>query len=217
MITKRIFWALMITGMMMISTTAVKAQWINREALMKAIQAGEAIQATTPQDQSNGIPAAVAQAASRLTDQEPTHAAQGGLLGILERQKKALVGAWLADVTPFGPNAIPPRKIVETFHEGGTHVVSAQREILPPPCTPGYGVWKHNGGRTFAATAISICYNLDGSLFGIFKVSRTITLNESSDQFDGEAKLVLTGPAGNVLFTGQATTRGVRVRVEALD
>ena len=47
MITRRIFWALMITAMMLTSTTAVKAQWVSRADLMRLSKGGDGTQVTS--------------------------------------------------------------------------------------------------------------------------------------------------------------------------
>ncbi len=75
MITRRIFWALIATGMMLTSTTAVNAQWVDREDLMRITKAGEGPQVTKSPASSNESSAALVQAETAPAVRE---ADQGG-------------------------------------------------------------------------------------------------------------------------------------------
>jgi hypothetical protein len=68
--------------------------------------------------------------------------------------------------------------------------------------------------KAFALTFTSIFYDQNGILVATGKGRQSLTLT-SPDQFVGKAKFVGTGPDGKtVLFSGETTLVGQRVKVE---
>jgi hypothetical protein len=210
MITKRIFRALMITGIMIISSTIVEAQRINREALRKLSQGGEASPAVTaPMPESNR---------AMEPEEAAQEASQSGLLDILARQKKAIAGSWLDTVTVAGGATF---KSLSTFTEDGGVIFTDQGDVITEPPSPhvfsaGQGVWVHQGGRTFGQTTLQLVSDLKGNLLGVFKLRATITLNESSDAYSAVWKAAFTNPAGNLIASFEGTIEGQRIKSEPL-
>ena len=218
MITKRIFRALMVTATMIISTTIVEAQRINREGLHKLGQRGEAspivtVQATALESNRAIELAAAAQEAS-----------QAGLLNISAQSKKAkaIVGSWLDTVTVTDG---PTFKSLSTYTEDGSVVFNDQGSVLTEPPFPrvfsaGHGVWVHQGGRTFSTTTLQLISDLKGdgvgNLLAVLKLRATITLNESGDSYSAVFKAEFNDPAGNLIASFEGTTEGQRIKAEPL-
>src|SRR5262249_37799507 len=107
----------------------------------------------------------------------------GGLPGILEPQKTAIVGSWIG-VSSEG------NRIIQTYNADGTIHGSAQTEVSTIPelgvLTPGHGVWAHLGGRQFGFTAMGILYDINtGAYLGMLKARALLTLNDAGDQLSG--------------------------------
>jgi hypothetical protein len=143
--------------------------------------------------------------------------AQGGILDVLERQKKAIVGSWLVDVTVLG---LPPNcgcattKNLGTFTEEGGFIGAAPVDSRQSFTSPGHGTWTYQGGRSFGLTFLALIYQPDGTLTGIFKLNGTATLDESGEKLSGPSKGIITDLAGHVLFQYEATVQGARIKVE---
>ena len=71
------------------------------------------------------------------------------------------------------------------------------------------------GGSEFAFTVIADAFNVVGSFVGTVEIRNSITLT-GSDGFVSVGQLVVRNPAGTVLFSGCATGRGERIKVEPL-
>jgi hypothetical protein len=138
----------------------------------------------------------------------------------------SLIGSWTATVTPIGM-PVPPFQTLPNFSIGGTVIVPAQgdsapRLLLPPPNdqtlvlqSPGVGVWKKIGARTFAVTLVAMLYDQNGILLGNIKINSIFELNNSGDEFDSETSIgVVTDPNGNLLLTLEASVHGERIDVE---
>jgi len=213
MITRRIFWALIATGMMLTSTTAVNAQRVNREDLMRITKAGEGTQVTKSPASSNESSAALVQAETAPAVQE---ADQGG-----PPKKKAIVGSWLETVT-FSGGARPPLKSLSTFTADGGLVVADQGNVTTEPperaavFSAGHGAWVHLRGRTFAWTILELISDFNGNLSGILKVRGQYTVNKSGNSYSGQFKAEITDTAGNLIFSGEGTNEGQRIQVEPL-
>ncbi len=214
MITRRIFWALIATGMMLTSTTAVNAQRVNREDLMRISKGGGGTQVTRSPTSSNESGAAMVEAAAASLAQE---AEQGGL-----PKKKAIVGSWLETVTFSGEGAPPPLKSLSTFTADGGLVVADQGNVTTEPperaavFSAGHGAWVHLRGRTFAWTVLELISDFNGNLSGILKVRGQYTVNKSGNSYSGQFKAEITDTAGNLIFSGEGTNEGQRIQVEPL-
>jgi len=205
MITKRIYWALMITAMMIISTTVVKAQRINREDLMRITKGGESNRVTTSPTRSNESNKAMMQAAA---------AAQQANQG---PKKEDIVGSWLETVTFSGVSAPPPLKSLVTFIPDGSLVVADQGNVTTEIVfSAGHGAWVHLGGRTFAWTVIELISDLNGNLLGTLKVRGQYTVNESGNSYSGQFQAEIADTAGNLIDSAEGTNEGQRIQVEPL-
>ena len=209
----QIFGASMITGMlvsiMLISTTAVKAQWINREALTRLSKGGTGNPVTSPA-RSNKRSEARTQAPASVIQQ----AALNGL-----PKKKAIVGTWLETVTFSGEGAPPPLKSLGTYTEDGNIIVADQGNdttALPFVFSPGHGAWVHLNGRTFAWTVIEMVTDLSGNLIAILKVRGEHTVNESGNEYTGQFRAEIFDLVGNLISSVEGTNQGQRIQVEPL-
>ena len=210
MITKRILWALIAAGMMIISTTAVNAQRVNREDLMRISRGGDGTQVTTSPATSNESSAAMVEAAAASLAQE---ADQGE-----PPKKQAIVGSWVETVT-FSGGARPPLKALCTMTADGGFVCADQGNVTTDPPTvfsPAHGAWVHLGGRTFAWTVLELISDLSGNLLATLKVRGQYIVNESGNSYTGQFKADIADTAGNLLFSVEGTNAGQRIQVEPL-
>jgi hypothetical protein len=135
-------------------------------------------------------------------------------------------GAWLirndAEGSPF---------ILTVFHKGGTLTGDVQGESAflpgsPPPLnvinSPESGVWGKTGAKTFAATFLTIEYQVTpptAPLFQFDKVQFTGFLYESGDRMELTAAISFYDSSGNQIGdTIQVPTKahGVRIPLEVL-
>ena len=211
MITRRIFWALVATGMMIISTTAVNAQRVNREDLMRIREGSDGTEVTRSPASSSESRAAMVEAAAASLTQE---ADQGG-----PPERQAIVGSWLETVT-FSGGVRPPLKSLVTFFADGNHVVADQGNVTTEPPTvfsAGHGPWVHLGGRTFAWTVLELISDLNGNLLATLKVRGQYIVNESGNSYTGHFKAEVSDTAGHLLFSVEGTNEGQRIQVEPLN
>jgi hypothetical protein len=131
----------------------------------------------------------------------------GGLLGVLEAKKTAIVGSWQGAISNG-------HKILLTYNSDGTAHNTHQGEISTNPAqgvlTPLHGVWTHLGSRQFGVTFKGIFYDINtGELKGFITARLLLTLNEAGDElsgidaaqvFDPDGNVVATLPSGNVSF-----------------
>ncbi len=208
MTTKRIVQSAMIAGMMIISTAAVEAQRINREAIAQGNNAGPAV--TRPESNAAVELSEAAQDASQTN--------LGGLLDILARQKKALAGSWLLTVSVTGGQSF---KSLSTFTEDGNVIFTDQGDVITEPpnihvFSAGQGTWTHQGGCSFSQTTLQLVSDLRGNLLGALKLRATLTLNPSRDAYSGVWKATFTNPAGNPIASFEGTIDAQRIKSEPL-
>jgi len=144
--------------------------------------------------------------------QEEQAGQTGGLLGILEAQKTAIVGSWIG-VSSEG------NRIIQTYNADGTLHGSAQGEVSTIPelgvLTPGHGVWAHLGGWQFGFTAMGILYDINtGAYLGMLKARALLTLNDAGDQMSGTDKVEVFDPDGNLVFAATGNTTFTRIKFE---
>lgn len=120
--------------------------------------------------------------------------------------------------------------ILTVFHKGGTLTGDLQGEsaFVPgakPPesviISPESGVWQKTGGKTFAATFITLEYDANPpfALFEFDKIQFTGVLNESGDQIALTALVTLFNPDGTQKPPQEGIpdkANGVRIPVEIL-
>ena len=170
---------------------------------------GASVNNPAPEQASERAPVTESETASQ--ESQPT--AQGGLLGVVEPQKTAIVGSWLG-------TSGEGNKVIATYNSDGTAHNSVQAEVSTNPelgvLTPLHGVWKHLGGRQFGATFLGILYDINtGHLNGFLKVRVLLTLNEAGDQISGTDKVQILDPDGNVVVTfPSSSTPYTRIKPE---
>ena len=137
-------------------------------------------------------------------------------------KKPTIVGSWLLTVNV--PDNAPPFdsfKGLWCLTGDGILVSSAQGDITPTPfpsSTSQYGAWSQTDGRQFAATFVSILYDVQtGENMGSFKLRQKMTLNNAGDEWDGPFKLNVLDPDGNVVATLNGTIHAKRITVEPLE
>ena len=201
MLSKRTFWTLLITGMIVISTTVTQAQPTGRNSWSRG-NAG-----------SNPAPPKPEPAAEHATETPEQEAQeQGNLRDLRERQKTAIVGSWLG-ISSEG------NRILQSFTSDGIFLAAVQGGVNTDPLfgvlTTGHGAWKHLGGRQFGLTAISINYDINtGAYLGYLKARLVLTLNKAGDQMRGTDKVEIFGPDGELVFTATGNTTFTRIKFE---
>ena len=84
--------------------------------------------------------------------------------------------------------------------------------VPPAVLRTGHGVWKHAGGLSFTNTIIVFRFNpVNGAYAGTTTISRSIELDEKSDELTSTDVAVGADPSGNVIGTRCATTVGRRL------
>ncbi len=131
-------------------------------------------------------------------------------------RERTIVGVWRTMVTPrncqTGEPVVPPFPGLFTFNKGGT---MSQYGIgpgsSPALVSPGHGVWQREHGRhdySFAFTHYR--YNASGVFIGSQKVTATLELGASGDEFTSRSAIENFDANDNVIGTGCATAVGTR-------
>ena len=118
--------------------------------------------------------------------------------------------------------------ILTVFHKGGTLTGDIQGESASIPgaqppsnviVTPESGVWQKTGGKTFAATFLTIEYqdSLSAPVFQFDKIQFTGVLSESGDQMELTALVTIFNPDGTQKGDSISDkANGIRVPLEVL-
>lgn len=152
-------------------------------------------------------------ARSYASGANPKQPQQGGILDIIEQNKRAqeLTGSWELDIvsTP-GPGAPPPLKALVTFAEGGGCVET----ILLPPVVPAHGEWRKTGDRQYEFAVVHPLLDPTGTLTATIRAKSKITLlnkNEFTATFTGN----LFAPTGSLIAPISGTEQGRRISLES--
>ena len=107
---------------------------------------------------------------------------------------------------------------VEAFHSDGTFLELSLTDYIPPQATPGLGLWERTGEGEFAVNFYSVFIGstVNPEFQGTYKVISKLTTNNKGDEFSGPAKIEIFDPAGNLVFTLDATAQGRRAVIEQL-
>src|SRR5262245_47288845 len=139
---------------------------------------------------------------------------QVGILDVLERQKKALLGTWNLIVTFSDGTQVKSTLSVFPGHidNEGAVIHSAEASLLlPNPTLSEQGAWRHNGGLQFTASyrgyAVDERFERPAGQIGF---RHAITLNTDQETFTGRAVFEVVDTSGQVLFSDNVQTRGVR-------
>jgi hypothetical protein len=137
-------------------------------------------------------------------------------------KKPTIVGSWLLTVNV--PDNAPPFdsfKALWSLTGDGILITSAQGDVTPvpfPTTSTAYGAWVQTQGRQYAATFVAILYDVQtGDNLGTIKLSQSIILNDSGDQWNGPFKAKVLDPDGNVVVTLSGTINANRITVEPLN
>jgi hypothetical protein len=145
-------------------------------------------------------------------------AAEGGILDVLERQKKALAGSYLVDVKITAPPEFAADlKALTAFTEDGLFIGTLQGDTIPPINSPAIGSWAHLGGRSFAVTFRVVVYDPENTLIGVAKIRGTCTLDETGNGWSGRFKYEVIAPNGSVLIGTEGPWQATRIKVEPLN
>ena len=161
-------------------------------------------------------------------------------VSIMAKKRNDLTGAWLVNVQVSGEaanirpeiaskfaqmiqgqaaaNTQAPFTGVEAFHSDGTVLELSLTDYIPPQATPGLGLWERTGEGEFAVNfyAVLIGSTVNPEFQGTYKVISKLTTNNKGDEFSGPAKIQIFDPAGNLVFTLDATAQGRRAVIEPL-
>jgi hypothetical protein len=146
-------------------------------------------------------------------------AQNGGILDVLGNSRQAqaqrLEGSWVLTVNALVPPGVPPppaRASYTSFTRGGVAILSERQANF---VNPAYGAWEHRGGNEFAFTVMTDAFAPTGNFLGTVKIRNEVTLT-GTDEFASVGHLEVRDPTGNLLFSGCATARGQRIKVEPL-
>ena len=189
---KRIFWTLLITGVILIPITATQAQSAGRNPRSRGVSVINPTPALPGQYPERELPAEV-----QTESQE---------------KKAAIVGSWLG-------TSGEGNKLISTYNSDGTTHGSVQSEVSTIPelgvLTPTHGVWKYLGGRQFGVTVYGVLYDINtGAYSGMAKVRVLLTLNEAGDQMSGTDKVEIINPDGSVISLPSGNTPYTRIKFE---
>ncbi|HEV2109612.1 MAG TPA: cupredoxin domain-containing protein [Thermomicrobiales bacterium] len=131
---------------------------------------------------------------------------------------QSLVGSWRVTLTPADELGLPPQSALVTFAADGSLIAAYPALGFPPNQSPlsisaGHGTWQRTGEDAYDLTLVALLLDQAAQSAG------TLTVHETG-QFDGEVyqgsfTSELTTAAGKTLATGQGTTQGVRIAIEA--
>lgn len=131
-----------------------------------------------------------------------------------------ILGTWLVQGDFNDGNG--PFQVLVTFMPGrnfneGTLVDTNEFQLTGNPvCTPDQGTWQRLPGNKYIATHLTFCFDVKkkNSPDGIAKVRDSIEM-KGSNEFNGRQHVEAFDPGGKLVFTGDVTMHGVRVKAEA--
>ena len=129
---------------------------------------------------------------------------------------RTIQGAWRTMVTPVncqtGDPLGPPFPGLLTFNKGGTmSEYGISPGSSPALRSPGHGVWERtHGWQDYSYTFTFYRYNSTGVFIGSQKVTATLELGESGDEFTTHAVVEILDANGNVIATFCAMAAGTR-------
>jgi hypothetical protein len=100
----------------------------------------------------------------------------------------------------------------------GTLLASSEASFVPSPsCLTEQGEWQRTGARSFIATRQGFCFASEEQFApaGTANFRDALTLSENGEEFTGRAFFELIDAAGNVEFSDNVQTRGVRQHPQA--
>jgi hypothetical protein len=133
----------------------------------------------------------------------------------IENSEAQIEGSWLVTITiPDGP---PPFKSLMSYAAGGV-VIASDSSVFPvyPMTTLFHGTWTKTGRREFVFTMITFQYDETITPPGLCKIiaKETVTIEPGDDAYNGKGTVEWYDPAGNMYFTGSATSHATRINAE---
>ena len=130
--------------------------------------------------------------------------------------ERTIQGAWRTMVTPVncqtGDPLGPPFQGLFTFNKGGTmSEYGISPGLTPALRSPGHGVWQHeHGWQDYSFTFTFYRYDASGVFIGSQKVTATLELGASGDEFTTHSVVQVLDANGNVIATFCARAAGTR-------
>ena len=128
--------------------------------------------------------------------------------------ERTIQGVWRTAVTPrncqTGDPVAPPFQGLFTFNKGGT--LSEFGVVANPALrSPGHGLWqREQGWQDYSLKFTFLRYNASGVFIGTQKVTSTLELGASGDEFTTNGAVEVFDAGGNLVGTGCATAAGTR-------
>lgn len=100
-----------------------------------------------------------------------------------------------------------------TFHKGGTmseYGISPGMGQTPALRSPGHGVWHHEQVPNYSFTFIHYHYDASGVFIGSNKISASLLLGASGNEFTNSSVVEVFDADGNLIVSGCATAAGTR-------
>jgi len=106
-------------------------------------------------------------------------------------------GSWVVNVNQPG---FPPSQRLFTFFSDGT--IIGHDVLQAPPSgvewwTTAHGEWIRNGNREFNAIVVGLRFNGQANMLGMFKIRMSVRLKDSLVEWEGPARIDVTGVADN--------------------
>ena len=200
--SQKIFSMLILAALMVISTSVARAQGNGAAELKRRIAAQIASGTRTPTTDA----VRQAEAASSVASDGVAATATGD-------KKKGLVGTWNVTLT-FG-DGTQVKSTLQVFpgrsNTEGSVIHASEFSFAPPnPTLPEQGVWEYLGGREFIASYRGYSYTEQLEPFGFIGFRHAITVAWDQESFTGQAVFEVIDGSGQVLFSDNCQTRGVR-------
>ncbi len=134
----------------------------------------------------------------------------------LSHRQRTIEGVWRTMVTPrncqTGDPVAPPLRGLFTFNKGGTmSEYGIGPGSSPALRSPGHGVWRReHGWQDYSFAFTFYRYDASGVFIGSQKVTATLELEASGDEFTSTSAIEVFDANGNLIGTGCATAAGTR-------
>jgi hypothetical protein len=156
-----------------------------------------------------------AQARSNISDSDPDSALETqSLVGITGLDKKrGLLGTW--DITLTFSDDSQVKSTLQVFpgrsDTEGSVIHASEFSLVPPnPTLPEQGVWEFLGGQEFVTSYRGYSFTEELTPFGLIGFRHRITMSSDQESFTGRAVFEVLDSTGQVLFSDNVRTRGVR-------
>ena len=131
-------------------------------------------------------------------------------------RKRTIQGVWRTVVTPrncqTGEPVAPSLQGLFTFNKGGTmSEYGIGLGASPALRSPGHGVWqREHRWQDYSFTFTFYRYDASGIFVGAQKITATLELGASGDEFTTNSSIQVFDANDNVIGTGCATAAGTR-------